>query len=154
MNQEVVSELLHREAEECEAGAIQFLDLPIPDRSVHQTRMIFCEALMGWLKWCDKDDSSVSIAAPVSGAPPCSLCRCWYAFTGTPKKRSMRLSWHTAPDSRHPQRTRMVARHPDTTAKALGMSVSIPKAAEPINRHAGSNALPLPDEALPVQGQI
>ena len=55
--EEEASELgLHREAEEWEAGAIEFLDLPIPDRSVHQTRMIFCEALMGWLKWCDKDD--------------------------------------------------------------------------------------------------
>ena len=32
--------------------------------------------------------------------------------------------------------------------------MSIPRAAEPINRHAGPNAQPLLGEALPVQGQI
>ena len=48
LTEEEASELgLHREAEECEAGAIQFLNLPIPDRSVPSNKDDFLRSVDG-----------------------------------------------------------------------------------------------------------
>jgi hypothetical protein len=52
LTEEEANELgLHRESEECEAAAIKFVNLPIPDRSVPLDRDGFCARLSSLLKW-------------------------------------------------------------------------------------------------------
>jgi hypothetical protein len=121
---------LESESEDCEAVAIKFVNLPIPDRSVPSDADDFLRSVERLAEMV-RDGRSLAVHCRAStDVPRCSPCLFWFDLGGTRMKRSTRLNQHAAARSRiHPSSasgsSRTFRQRGDASLIVLGVLASV-----------------------------